>query len=76
MGVDKIVTIDLHAVAVSGSVTTKTQFEDYEAGFVAIDFFKNEIKDKSNLCIVAPDAGAAKRSKTFMQNFEYHGYKG
>ena len=31
-----------------------------------------EIKDKSNLCIVAPDAGAIKRAKAFQKHFEYN----
>jgi phosphoribosylpyrophosphate synthetase len=62
MGVNKIITLDLHANAVAGSVTAKTVFEDYEAAFTAIDFFMKEIKDKKDLCIVAPDAGAAKRA--------------
>lgn len=65
MGVNKIVTIDLHAVAVSGAVTTGCVFEDYEAGFVGIDFFLKEIQEKDKICIVAPDAGAAKRAKQF-----------
>jgi phosphoribosylpyrophosphate synthetase len=72
MGVDKIITLDLHANAVAGCVSSKTVFEDYEAAFTAIDFFTNEIKNKSNLCIVAPDAGAAKRAKSFHSHFEQH----
>jgi len=71
MGTNKIITLDVHAPAVTGSVSPKTVFEDYEAAFTAIDYFKKEISgDKSNLCIVAPDAGAVKRTKSFHQNFE------
>ena len=75
MGVSKILTIDIHAPAVQGSVSSKTVFEDYQAGFVAIDWFLENIKDKSELCVVAPDAGAVKRAKEFHSNFEWHGYK-
>jgi len=75
MGVSKIVTIDLHAVAVSGAVTTGCVFEDYEAGFVGIDFFLKEIQEKDKICIVAPDAGAVKRAKQFHKNFEFHGFQ-
>jgi len=35
-----------------------------------------EIKDKEQLCIVSPDAGAVKRTKQFHSNFEYHGFEG
>ena len=73
MGVDKIITLDLHANAVAGAVSSKTVFEDYEAAFTAIDYFVKEIKNKSDLCIVAPDAGAAKRAKSFHTHFEQHG---
>ena len=63
MGVDRIVTVDLHATAVQGSVPPNVVFHDYEAAFVAIDYFRKEIPDASNLCIVSPDAGAVKRTK-------------
>lgn len=63
MGVDRIVTIDLHANAVSGSVPPNVAFDDYEAALVAIDYFRKEIPDSADLCIVSPDAGAVKRTK-------------
>lgn len=49
---------------------------DFGAAFTAIDFFNNEIADKTKLCIVAPDAGAIKRAKKFHENFESRGYEG
>ena len=77
MGVNKIVTLDVHAPAVTGSVTANVCFEDYEAGFTAIDFFLQEIPgDKSDVCIVSPDAGAVKRATSFQKNFEFHGFEG
>ena len=39
LGVNKIVTLDIHASAVTGSTTAKVCFEDHEASFVAVDFF-------------------------------------
>ena len=74
MGVNKVITIDLHAPAVTGCVTSKTSFEDYQAGFIGIDWFLKNIKDKSELCVVAPDAGAIKRAKAFHEGFEWNGY--
>ena len=56
-------------------MSAKTAFEDYEAGFTGINWFINNIKDKSEICIVSPDAGAIKRAKTFHANFEASGFK-
>jgi len=75
MGVDRIVTIDIHAPAVTGVTSAKTVFEDFEAGFVGIDWFINNLKSFDDVCVVAPDAGAIKRAKQFHQNFEAHGFK-
>lgn len=78
LGVDRIITIDLHAPAVTGCVSAKTVFEDYEAGFVGIEWFLQNMSksDLDELCIVSPDAGAIKRAKTFHSNFEKQGYSG
>merc|ERR1711908_50358 len=76
MGVSKIVTLDLHAIATTGAVGTQTVWYDFEAAFTAIDFFEQEIVDKTKVCIVAPDAGAIKRAKKFHENFESRGYEG
>lgn len=43
LGVDRILTLDLHANAVTGSVSSKTVFEDYEAAFTGIDHFMKVI---------------------------------
>ena len=45
------------------------------AGFIGIDWFLQNIKDKSDLCIIAPDEGAIKPAKAFHANFEWHGFK-
>ena len=71
---DAIFTVDLHARAVQGCVSSKTAFEDYHAGYVAADWVVANIPDKENLAIVAPDAGAIKRAKSFHQNVEWHGF--
>jgi ribose-phosphate pyrophosphokinase len=70
MGVNKIVTVDLHAIGTTGVTSPKMSFEDYEAGFVGINWFMENLKEKDNLCVVAPDAGAIKRAKKFHGNFE------
>ena len=76
MGVSKIVTLDLHAIATTGACGTQCVWYDFEAAFTAIDFFVKEIPDKTKLCIVAPDAGAIKRAKKFHENFESRGFAG
>lgn len=76
LGADRLVTMDLHAPAVTGAVGTKTVWDDYECGFIGIDYFNKIIDDKKELTIVAPDAGAAKRAKQFHAMFEAKGYEG
>ena len=76
MGVDRILTVDLHAPAIMGSVSSRVVFEDFQAGFIGIDWFIQNLNTKKDVCIVAPDAGAVKRAKAFQQHFEYHGYHG
>jgi ribose-phosphate pyrophosphokinase len=76
MGADRIITIDLHSSTVQGAVSPKTTFDDFPAGEAGIDFFVNEIQNKQDICIVAPDAGAIKRTKVFHKNFESRGYEG
>lgn len=69
---NKIITFDIHATAVTGCTTSKVSFDDYETGFIGIDWFLENVKG-GDLCVVAPDAGAAKRAKTFQSQFEWHG---
>ena len=56
-------------------VSSKCQFEDYNAAFAGLSYFltTKEI-DKSNLVVVSPDAGAIKRAKTFHSHFKTHGH--
>ena len=44
-------------------MSPKTSFDDFPAGVCGLDFFLDEIKDKKQICVVAPDAGAVKRAK-------------
>jgi phosphoribosylpyrophosphate synthetase len=39
-----------------------------------MSYFLNEIKDKSKLVIVSPDAGGVHRARAFHSHFDYHGY--
>lgn len=41
-----------------------------------MSYFLKEIKDKSEIVIVSPDAGGAKRAESFHKHFSYHGYGG
>lgn len=38
-GVDRILTLDIHAPAVVGTTSNKCVFEDTPAGFVSMDYF-------------------------------------
>ena len=55
-------------------VTAKCQFEDFEGAFAGLSYFLENIKDKSNLVVVSPDAGGMKRAASFHQHFLWHGH--
>ena len=74
IGADRIITVDLHSLQTTGMVTAKCQFEDYEAAFAGLDYFLQEIEDKTNLVVVSPDAGGMKRAQSFHKHFAYHGH--
>lgn len=50
-------------------------FENLEGGFIGLSYFLKNIQDKSNICVVSPDAGGMHRAKIFHSHFEYHGYR-
>lgn len=73
LGVNKIITLDIHAPAVTGATTAKVCFEDHEASFIACDFFEKELPLNEPICVVAPDAGAGKRAKNFQKSMNERG---
>ena len=74
VGATHIITVDLHSLQTAGMVTAKCQFEDFEGAFAGLSYFLENIKDKSNLVVVSPDAGGMKRAASFHQHFLWHGH--
>ena len=76
MGATRIISVDLHSLQTAGMVSSKCQFEDYEAAFAGLSYFlETKEVDKNNLVVVSPDAGAIKRAKSFHSHFKVHGHK-
>ena len=76
MGVNRIITVDLHCLQAQGFVSNKVVFDDYEGAFAGLSFFLDDknIPNKNDLCVISPDAGGMKRAKAFHGHFSYHGY--
>lgn len=51
-------------------------FDNYEGSFAGLSYFLKEIPEKSNICIVSPDAGGMGRAKAFHGHFSFFGYSG
>lgn len=64
-GVDRIVTVDLHALQCQGMVSSSVVFDNYEAGFAGLSYFLKNVEDVNNICVVSPDAGGMHRAKAF-----------
>ena len=65
IGVDRIITVDLHSLQTQGFVSSKVVFDDFEGGFSGLSYFLKNIDDKDNLIVVSPDFGGLKRAISF-----------
>ena len=62
-GVDKVITLDVHAEAIEGYFD-QGKMENLHAGRILIKYIKENI-DLNNLIVVAPDIGSSKRGHFF-----------
>lgn len=78
-GMDKIITMDLHAPQIQGFYPAKVPLDNlYSFPEVVRYFREHHLEDMEDLVIVAPDAGGAKRARTFLNKLEVaqkHDYK-
>jgi len=77
MGVNRIITVDLHCLQAQGFCSSKLAFDDYEGAFAGISYFLDDkvIPNKNDVCVISPDAGGMKRAKAFHDHFGYHGHE-
>lgn len=67
-GADKILTLDLHSEAIEGFFDD-LRLENMHAGHLIMNHIRNHYPI-SNLCVVAPDVGSAKRGLFFAKRFD------
>ena len=60
-GVDEVITTDVHAPALQG-FTREVKLTDLSSLDEMTEYFKNKFPDRSNLVVVSPDLGGAKRA--------------
>jgi len=67
IGVNKIVSIDLHSGQLQGVFKPDVAVENLSARNVIVDYVLREklLNDIDNCCIISPDAGAAGRARQF-----------
>jgi ribose-phosphate pyrophosphokinase len=69
MGVDRVISIDLHSGQIQGFFGPSVPVDNLEAQIVMVDYLLNSnlIQDYNNLVIVSPDAGGVYRAKSFAE---------
>merc|ERR1711894_548164 len=65
VGMDRLVTFDLHSLQTQGCPSCKVVTEDFTASHAGLKYFMDTVEDKSNLVVVSPDAGGIKRAEAF-----------
>jgi ribose-phosphate pyrophosphokinase len=63
MGVDRVVSVDLHSGQIQGFFGPSVPVDNLEAQIIMVEYLLNSnmIKDYNNLVIVSPDAGGVYR---------------
>ncbi len=74
VGVDRVITLDLHAASVQGFFPT-AKLENLHASGIFIDHFKDleskNIINKDNTVVVAPDMGSTERARYYSNQLGY-----
>eukprot|EP01053_Blabericola_migrator_P006731 Blabericola_migrator_1__6730@NODE_33_length_18162_cov_161_418900_g29_i0_p4_GENE_NODE_33_length_18162_cov_161_418900_g29_i0NODE_33_length_18162_cov_161_418900_g29_i0_p4_ORF_typecomplete_len426_score59_75Pribosyltran_N/PF13793_6/1_1e45Pribosyltran_N/PF13793_6/31Pribosyl_synth/PF14572_6/8_3e03Pribosyl_synth/PF14572_6/1_3e41Pribosyltran/PF00156_27/3_2e03Pribosyltran/PF00156_27/2_6e03Pribosyltran/PF00156_27/4_8e14UPRTase/PF14681_6/1_3e05Flavodoxin_3/PF12641_7/2_3e03Flavodoxin_3/PF12641_7/2_5e03Flavod len=67
MGVDRVISVDLHCGQIQGFFGPRVPVDNLEAQKVGLQYFRN--KKLSNPVIVSPDAGGVYRARKFQEGF-------
>jgi len=67
MGVDSVISVDLHCWQIEGFFENKTPVINLEAGIIGMEYVLDDfgIENIDNLVVVSPDAGGVGRAKRF-----------
>ncbi len=69
-GVDRVITLDIHAEAIQGFFK-HAKLENLHASGIFIDYFKKLNLPLESTVIVAPDMGSAERARYYSNNLHY-----
>ncbi|CAD7970144.1 unnamed protein product [Amoebophrya sp. A25] len=67
MGVDRVVSVDLHCGQIQGFFSPTVPMDNLESHIVALDWMMPNIKFSSKVSVVSPDAGGVYRAKKFQE---------
>eukprot|EP01055_Gregarina_sp_Pseudo9_P005251 Gregarina_sp_Pseudo_9__5250@NODE_596_length_2524_cov_39_433803_g562_i0_p1_GENE_NODE_596_length_2524_cov_39_433803_g562_i0NODE_596_length_2524_cov_39_433803_g562_i0_p1_ORF_typecomplete_len434_score86_30Pribosyltran_N/PF13793_6/9_7e47Pribosyltran_N/PF13793_6/8_3Pribosyl_synth/PF14572_6/4_1e03Pribosyl_synth/PF14572_6/2_7e42Pribosyltran/PF00156_27/2_1e03Pribosyltran/PF00156_27/9_7e15UPRTase/PF14681_6/5_6e05Flavodoxin_3/PF12641_7/1_5e03Flavodoxin_3/PF12641_7/2_9e03Flavodoxin_3/PF12641_7/0_00058Fucose len=67
MGVDRVISVDLHCGQIQGFFGPRVPVDNLEAQKVGLQYFRN--KNLSHPVIVSPDAGGVYRARKFQERF-------
>ena len=70
MGVNRIITLDLHSTQIQGFA--KVPFDNLYSRSVLYEAIKNENLDEKNTAVLAPDMGSVKMSQSYAKNLGMH----
>jgi ribose-phosphate pyrophosphokinase len=68
-GADRVITLDIHAEAIEGFFQ-RAILEDLHASKAIIQWIEQNVPNRQNLCIVAPDTGGADMARYYSNQFQ------
>ena len=73
MGVDRVVSVDLHSGQIQGFFPPRVPVDNLEAQIVGLDFFQHKELEKP--IVISPDAGGVYRARKFQEGLIQRGHK-
>ena len=72
MGIDRVVSLDLHCGQIQGFFSPRVPVDNLEAGAIGQDYFAT--KGLKNVVVVSPDAGGVNRARQFQEGLVRSGH--
>lgn len=78
MGVDSVISVDLHCWQIEGFFDNKVPVINLEAGIIGLEYMLEDfdIENLDELVVVSPDAGGVGRAKRFQESLINRGFPG
>lgn len=78
IGLDRLITLDLHCAQIKGFFSPKIPIENLETAVLAVNYFEHHpeiLANRDKIAIISPDANGVYRSRKFLERMRYEGFK-